>query len=299
MRIVLLVLCLSLTCFADELSDSVNRVRQVNPFAADTIVDRLRVQKDSYNLDKLIAQERSNLQDYTTPVPPLKTPFKVMTPSLNNLIVRAQRYTNTAKQEHTHVPNTSTSEMMFMQQLQHTAKKADKALNKPVVNSADTSARLQSLQRLVNQMSRISANLKSPEKEQAYTHAHAQSRMLHRLSHVMDKTNGRLEAAKQHKFNTMLDTMVHHHLNDPHYYDELHDHLLAHHLARAKNQNDFADHVAHNVLYHRLGTHIADEDQLNNYLATNAARDLAIQARTQNLNGLNSRIISSQIQAKK
>jgi hypothetical protein len=110
--------------------------------------------------------------------------------------------------------------------------------------------------------------------------------MLHRLTHALDKTNGRLNEAKQDKFEKMMDTMMHHHLNDPHYYDELHDHLLSHHLSRAQNEEDFADHVAHNVLYNRLGTQIADEDQLNSYVANYASRDLATQARTSHLNQL-------------
>ena len=139
--------------------------------------------------------------------------------------------------------------------------------------------------------------MNSPVKEATYQHAHAQSRMLHRLDHMLDKTNGRLEEAKQQKFENMLNTMMHYHLNDPHYYDELHDHLLEHHLARAADESDFADHVAHNVLYNRLGTHIADEDQMDNYLARSAARDLAIEARTNHLKALDSRLTNPQTPA--
>lgn len=298
MKAVFIAFAFVVVCTA-ALSDSqvksalLDVLKSYNTYASTILSDRINDQSRVANLDNYIhalKKERNTMQN---PQAPLRQPYKIMTPSLANLISKAKEYTTTAVRDHTHVPNTSTSELMLMRGLQQKTKSANRALRDTQQMPSDTSRRLASLESLVSTMDRITRNLQSPEKEATFQHAHAQSRMLHRLDHMLDKTNGRLEEAKQRKFENMMNTMMHYHLNDPHYYDELHDHLLAHHLSRARDESDFADHVAHNILYNRLGTHLADEDQLNNYIATTAARDLATQSRTNHLNQLHNRITSA------
>jgi len=282
---------------AEIKKNMIDALKIFSPYAATIAEDRINDQSREIEMQNFVDYLKDMRKAAAAPEQPLKQPYKINNPALAKLVARGEFYYNTAQRDHTHVPNTSPNEMMFMRQLQQSAKSANRALNKERELPSNTSKRLADLESLVNQMDRITRNLRSPAKEATYQQAHAQSRMLHRLDHMLDKTNGRLERAKQEKFENMLNTMMHYHLNDPHYYDELHDHLLEHHLARATSESDFADHVAHNVLYNRLGTHIADEDQMNNYLARNAARDLAVQSRTEHLNQLNSRIINAQAAA--
>jgi len=286
----LLVVCIH-AASTDEMKDAMmDALRVYSPYGANIVQDRINDQSRALEMESYVDFLKNMRDEATANELPLRQPYKIMNPALANLVAKSDFYYNTAQRDHTHVPNTSPNEMMFMRKLQQSAKSANRALSKQPELPSNTAQRLADLQSLVDKMDRITRNLRSPAKETAYQNAHAQSRMLHRLDHMLDRTNGRLEQAKQEKFENMLNTMMHYHLNDPHYYDELHDHLLEHHLARATSESDFADHVAHDVLYKRLGTHIADEDQMNNYLARNAARDLAVDYRTEHLNQLSNRI---------
>jgi len=232
-----LILFISLVCGATKTSKEMrdamlDKIGYYSDYAKVIMQDRIADQERIDELDSFIDKLKDERKEAAKTELPLRQPYKIMNPRLANLVAKGDLYNKVAKRDHTHVPNTSPNELMYMKQLQRSVKNANKALSRPAQLPSNTSKRLGDLQSLVDQMDRITRNLKSPAKEATYQHAHAQSRMLHRLDHMLDKTNGRLEQAKQEKFENMLNTMMHYHLNDPHYYDELHDHLLEHHLAR-------------------------------------------------------------------
>ena len=129
--------------------------------------------------------------------------------------------------------------------------------------------------------------------------AHAQSRLLHRMTHALGAMSNTIEDRKRQKYEGMLDVLMQHHLADPHYgSDSLRNHLLAHHLARAAagNSNAFADSVAHNLLYHRLDKHIENQDNVAQHVAQYAARPLAAQQYSANSNAEELRVRTLQNQ---
>jgi hypothetical protein len=159
------------------------------------------------------------------------------------------------------VPEGSTPEEMMLFQrllggLKRTSRKRDA---EPAMHEA-SQVEIDSLQRLADQVNLVANDLESPEENALHAHAHAQSRMLHRMNHVMDAMSGEMESEKQRHYEDMMSTLLHQHLADPDYHDSLHDHLLAHHLARSHQDDEFVDHLTHHMLYNNLDNKVQDED---------------------------------------
>jgi len=94
------------------------------------------------------------------------------------------------------------------------------------------------------------------EQQAMYARSAGQSQMLHRMAHAIDRLaiNSQNDFDRKVKYDTMMNTLMHDHLNDPRYHDPLHDHLLAHHLAGYPHSDaEFNEHLAQHMLYHDVG----------------------------------------------
>ena len=153
----LLLLICAIGAITDaQLQDSLlSSLRTFSPYAGNVAEDRMNTQRRENEMEDFVHHLKKLRNESTTRDIPLRQPFKIMNPALANLVAKSEFYYNTAQRDHTHVPNTSPNEMMFMRQLQHSAKNANKALNKPRELPSNTSKRLSDLQSLVDQMDRI------------------------------------------------------------------------------------------------------------------------------------------------
>jgi len=94
------------------------------------------------------------------------------------------------------------------------------------------------------------------EDQQAYTEqSHAQSRLLHHMTHVIDRlgSNTQNDMDRKIKYQRLMNRLMHEHLTNPRYHDALHDHLLAHHLTAPHTDDEFEEHLAQHLLYHDIG----------------------------------------------
>jgi len=120
------------------------------------------------------------------------------------------------------VPSGSTpEEMMLFQQLlsgiKRTSRKKDAA---PAMHTA-SNTQLNTIQALTDQINEVSNSLESPEQNALHQHAHAQSRLLHRMNHVLDAMGDELDSEKKRNYEDMMTTLMHQHLSDPDYHDSL------------------------------------------------------------------------------
>ena len=124
-----------------------------------------------------------------------------------------------------------------------------------------SSAELGALKGVLDQSNMLGDILESPAQTALHQHAHAQSRTLHRLSHVLEQMNENADEDRQRRNDDMMSVLLHAHLEDPEYHDSLHDHLLAHHLSFATHHpQEFDQHIADHLLYHDLGRHVEEDD---------------------------------------
>jgi len=94
------------------------------------------------------------------------------------------------------------------------------------------------------------------EQQAMFARAAGQSQMLHRVAHAIDRlaVNSQNDFDRKVKYDNMLNTLMHDHLNDPRYHDTLHDHLLAHHLGTYPHSDaEFNEHLAQHMLYSDVG----------------------------------------------
>jgi len=155
----------------------------------------------------------------------------------------------------------SPEEMMLYHKLLSGLKRTSrKSYAEPAMRQADQSE-LNALSHLTNQMHSIADALESPEENVLHRNAHAQSRMLHRMNHVLEAMGDEMDAKKQAHYERMMSVLLKQHLSDPDYRDSLYYHLADHanRLNRARRDEEFADQLNRGLLYRDLNTHVGDE----------------------------------------
>jgi len=243
----------------------------------------LKKQNDLKNeinsVDTSLEQERTKLKnlrstiyntdEFVRPVPHTADEINALTHHMKKLrknMLKAQE-----------VPSGSTpQEMMLFQQLlsgiKRTSRKKDAA---PAMHTASPQ-QLNAIQSLTDQINEVSNTLESPEQNALHQHAHAQSRLLHRMNHVLDAMGDELDSEKKRNYEEMMTTLMHQHLSDPDYHDSLYDHLLAHHLVATRHRDhEFNDHLTHHLLYHDLDSHIGHDFDVNDGLGAVLSNPLA------------------------
>lgn len=93
------------------------------------------------------------------------------------------------------------------------------------------------------------------EQEEMFARSSAQSQMLHRMVHAIDRLalNTQNDFARKVSYDRTMNELMHQHLADPRFHDGLHDHLLAHHLTQAHTDDEYNEHLAQHLLYHDAG----------------------------------------------
>jgi hypothetical protein len=161
-------------------------------------------------------------------------------------------------------PGSSPQEMMLFHQLFESLRKSPRPASAIPVERPVHKDQLRAYERLMEQAHNLGDELESPEATVLHHHAHAQSRVLHRLSHLMETMNDGMDEKRARRYDDMLTVLMHHHLDDPDYHDPLHDHLLAHHLSFASHTpREFDDHLANHLLYHDNGRHMEEDEDHN------------------------------------
>ena len=155
-----LILFISLVCGATKTSKEMrdamlDKIGYYSDYAKVIMQDRIADQERIDELDSFIDKLKDERKEAAKTELPLRQPYKIMNPRLANLVAKGDLYNKVAKRDHTHVPNTSPNELMYMKQLQRSVKNANKALSRPAQLTSNTSKRLGDLQSLVDQMDRI------------------------------------------------------------------------------------------------------------------------------------------------
>ena len=150
----------------------------------------------------------------------------------------------------------SPEEMMLYQKLLSGLKRTSrKSTAEPAMREANQNE-LNAMSHLTDQIHSIATVLESPEENALHRNAHAQSRMLHRMNHVMDAMSDEMDAQKRGHYERMMSVLLQQHLSDPDYHDSLFDHLHHHQRAlklRHDLRNDaFADQLSRGLLYRDL-----------------------------------------------
>lgn len=93
------------------------------------------------------------------------------------------------------------------------------------------------------------------EQEEMFARSNAQSQMLHRMAHAIDRLalNTQNDFARKVGYDRTMNALMHQHLEDPRYHDGLHDHLLAHHLTQPHTDDEYNEHLAQHLLFHDAG----------------------------------------------
>jgi len=124
------------------------------------------------------------------------------------------------------------------------------------------------------------------EEQQALTEqSHAQSRLLHHMTHVIDRlgSNTQNDLDRKVKYQRMMNRLMHEHLTNPRYHDSLHDHLLAHHLTAPHTNDEFEEHLAQHLLYHDIGRKAENEFLHSTPSSTPGNADLPVTAKLLNI----------------
>lgn len=154
-------------------------------------------------------------------------------------------------------------ELMLFQQLLSGLKRTSRRKDARAAMHEANQEQIDAVGRLTEQMHEVANTLESPEVNALHDHAHGQSQLLHRMTHVMDAMSEEMDTEKKRNYEDMLTTLLHQHLADPDYHDPLHDHLLAHHLTRNHRDEEFVDHLTHHMLYHDLDRRVQHDADYN------------------------------------
>lgn len=160
-------------------------------------------------------------------------------------------------------PGQSPEEMMLYHKLLSGLKRTSRSSHATPAMRPASQEQLDALSRLTQQLHDVSSVLESPETNALHRQAHGQSRLLHRMTHVMDAMSGEMSASRQRHYESLLNTLLDQHLSDPDYHDSLHDHLLAHHLLRSTRDGEFTDHLTHHMLYNSLDNALPSDGALS------------------------------------
>jgi hypothetical protein len=257
---------------------------------ASNLIDRHNKQRERLQQLKDMRENVLHMTDEEREVhAPQPQPYPIMSPHLNRLLVQTRNLRRDIQDNHVHTPGSSPAEHMLYDNLYRDIKSASRALAKDPTPAIPDPAMKGSIAKLTRQISQIGGNLEGKEATEMHQKAHAQSRMLHRMTHALAALGSSLEARKRQNYEGMMGILLQHHLEDPHYQDDslydhllthyqddsLYDHLLTNHLTNERNKEDYADHVAHSLLYHRLDQHIGDDADQTTHLARYAALPMA------------------------
>ena len=154
----------------------------------------------------------------------------------------------------------SPEEMMLYHKLLSGLKRTSRSSRAVPALRAASQEQVAALSGLTEQINALSRGLESAEVGELHRRAHAQSRLLHRMTHVLDAMGDELSAGKRRHYETLLSTLLDQHLSDPDYRDGLSPHLLAHHLVRSRGDAEFGEHLARHVLYGSLDRPLGVDD---------------------------------------
>jgi hypothetical protein len=212
----------------------------------------------------------------TPPPPPRANP--VLSPLFDDLVKSLGGVKKVLDKEHTEHPADDPAQMKMYGKLMSNLRKSHRRLDFSAPKPAATSKEIGAIKNLIYQQSQVESRAETPEQLAMHQKAHAQSRIIHRLSHAVERMSDTFDDDQRERYEHMLALLMHGHLSDPYYHDDpLHDHLLAHHIARKHRDDEFADHLAHHVLFSNLDNHIEHDHDIDRQVGSILAQPLTLQ----------------------